>query len=242
MAAELAEPDTTTEAKVSGPDETSPSRFLEDWNGWTPEAKEAVSQLNVHTYSTGDRLAVRDIAKATDKPLSMSEVEGNWGGDSWNPDSIENGLGMATRITDDLRELDPESWVLWQPVEDLYNMELGEKKNWGSVFIDFDCNADGDSVRRLADGAADPSCRTAVNSKYNTIRNFTHYIAPGDRIIPTSDGKTTSALKADGSGLSMVHTNDSDQAKTIKVDLSKFAAIAAGATVTPVVTTQSPIR
>ncbi|MFK4640257.1 family 43 glycosylhydrolase [Paenarthrobacter histidinolovorans] len=240
MAAELAEPGTTTDAKVSGPDETSPSRFLEDWNGWTPEAKQAVSQLNVHTYSTGDRLAVRDVAKATDKPLSMSEVEGNWGGDSWNPDSIENGLGMATRITDDLRELDPESWVLWQPVEDLYNMELGEKKNWGSVFIDFDCNAEGNSVRRLADGAADPSCRTKVNSKYNTIRNFTHYIAPGDRIIPTSDGKTTSALKADGSGLAMVHTNDSDQARTIKVDLSKFATIAAGATVTPVVTTESP--
>ncbi len=240
MAAELAEPGTTTDAKVSGPDETSPSRFLEDWNGWTPEAKQAVTQLNVHTYSTGDRLAVRDVAKATDKPLSMSEVEGNWGGDSWNPDSIENGLGMATRITDDLRELDPESWVLWQPVEDLYNMELGEKKNWGSVFIDFDCNAEGNSVRRLADGAADPSCRTKVNSKYNTIRNFTHYIAPGDRIIPTSDGKTTSALKADGSGLAMVHTNDSDQARTIKVDLSKFATIAAGATVTPVVTTESP--
>lgn len=240
MAAELAEPGTTTDAKVSGPDETSPSRFLEDWNGWTPEAKQAVSQLNVHTYSTGDRLAVRDVAKATDKPLSMSEVEGNWGGDSWNPDSIENGLGMATRITDDLRELDPESWVLWQPVEDLYNMELGEKKNWGSVFIDFDCNAEGNSVRRLTDGAADPSCRTKVNSKYNTIRNFTHYIAPGDRIIPTSDGKTTSALKADGSGLAMVHTNDSDQARTIKVDLSKFATIAAGATVTPVVTTESP--
>ena len=240
MAAELAEPGTTTDAKVSGPDETSPSRFLEDWNGWTPEAKQAVTQLNVHTYSTGDRLAVRDVAKATDKPLSMSEVEGNWGGDSWNPDSIENGLGMATRITDDLRELDPESWVLWQPVEDLYNMELGEKKNWGSVFIDFDCNAEGNSVRRLADGAADPSCRTKVNSKYNTIRNFTHYIAPGDRIIPTSDGKTTSALKADGSGLAMVNTNDSDQARTIKVDLSKFATIAAGATVTPVVTTESP--
>ncbi|BCW34993.1 hypothetical protein StoSoilA2_10490 [Arthrobacter sp. StoSoilA2] len=240
MAAELAEPGTTTQAKVSGPDETSPSRFIEDWNGWTPETKQAVSQLNVHTYSTGDRIRVRDIAKSTGKPLSMSEVEGNWGGDSWNPDSMENGLGMATRITDDLRELDPESWVLWQPVEDLYNMELGEKKNWGSVFIDFDCNADGNSARRLADGAADPSCRTKVNSKYNAIRNFTHYIEPGDRIIPTSDAKTTSAVKNNGTGLVMVHTNDSDQAKTVKLDLSKFAAIAPGATVTPVVTTGSP--
>ncbi|WP_051389383.1 glycoside hydrolase [Arthrobacter sp. 35W] len=240
MAAELAKPGTTTTAKVSGPDETSPTGFITDWNGWTAQTKQAVSQLNVHTYSTGDRLGVRDIAKAADKPLSMSEVEGNWGGDSWNPTSIDNGLGMASRITDDLRELDPESWVLWQPVEDLYNMQLGEKKNWGSVFIDFDCNADGKSARRIAAGEADPTCRTTVNSKYNTIRNFTHYIAPGDRIIPTSDGKTTSALKQDGSGLTMVHTNDSDQAHTVKLDLSRFATIAPGATVTPITTTESP--
>ncbi|WP_426998288.1 family 43 glycosylhydrolase [Pseudarthrobacter sp. N5] len=240
MAAELAKAGTTTGAKVSGPDETNPSKFMEDWNGWTPEAKQAVSQLNVHTYSTGDRMKVRDVAKAAHKPLSMSEVEGNWGGDTWNPNSIKNGLGMAARITDDLRELDPESWVLWQPVEDLYNMELVEKKNWGSVFIDFDCNAAGNSARRIADGAADPSCRTAVNSKYNTIRNFTHYIAPGDRIIPTSDASTTSAVKSDGSGLVMVHTNESDLARTVKLDLSKFGTISAGATVTPVVTTESP--
>ena len=38
----------------------------------------------------------------------------------------------------------------------------------------------------------------------------------------------------------MVHTNDSDQAKTVKLDLSRFATIGAGATVTPVVTTESP--
>ena len=109
MAAELAKPGTTTTAKVSGPDETSPSGFVQDWNGWSNETKAQVSQLNVHTYSTGDRNRVRDIAKAADKPLWMSEVEGNWGGDSWNPDSIENGLGIASRITEDLRELEPGS-------------------------------------------------------------------------------------------------------------------------------------
>lgn len=240
MAAELAKPGTTTAAKVSGPDETSPSTFVTDWNGWSAETKAQVSQLNVHTYSTGDRNRVRDIAKAADKPLWMSEVEGNWGGDSWNPDSIENGLGIASRVSDDLRELEPSAWVLWQPVEDLYNMQLGEKKNWGSVFVDFDCNSEGNSVRRVADGAADPSCKVKINSKYNTLRNFTHYIVPGDRIIPTNNNKTTSALKANGNGLTMVHTNDSASPVTVDVDLSRFGAIANGATVTPVVTTQSP--
>ncbi len=240
LAAELAEEGTTTDAAVSGPDETNPGRFIEDWNGWSPEAKQVVGQLNVHTYGTGDRLRVRDIAKSADKPLWMSEVEGNWGGNSWNPASIDNGLGIAQHVTADLRELDPSAWVLWQPVEDLYNMEKSEKLNWGSVFIDFDCNENGDSVRRLADGDADPSCKVVTNTKFDTLRNFTHYIEPGDRVVPTNNDQTTSAVKADGSGAVLVHTNASGDAKTVRVDLSRFATIGAGATVTPIVTTESP--
>ncbi|WP_341976730.1 RICIN domain-containing protein [Microbacterium sp. LWO13-1.2] len=239
LAAELAEPGTTTDAVISGPDETSPDRFVEDWNGWSSEAKGAVAQLNVHTYSTGSRHLVRDIAKSADKPLWMSEVEGNWGGDSWNPDAIENGLGIAERVNSDLRELEPEAWVLWQPVEDLYNMEKVEKKNWGSVFIDFDCNAEGDSVRRIADGDQNPECGIRTNSKYDTLRNFTHYIKPGDQLVRVNDNDTTAAIDGDGSGATLVYTND-DEAKTIQIDLSLFGDVATGASVTPVVTTGSP--
>ncbi|GAA1829545.1 family 43 glycosylhydrolase [Agromyces salentinus] len=238
--AELTATETTTDALLSGPDETNPGQFVADWEGWTPEAKQAVDQLNVHTYGTGDRLRARDIAKAADKPLWMSEVEGNWGGNAWNPASIENGLGIAQHITGDLRELDPSAWVLWQPVEDLYNMEKQEKLNWGSVFIDFDCTADGDSERRLADGDADPSCKVVTNSKFDAIRNFTHYIEPGDRIVPTDDTQTTSAVKADGSGAVLVHTNPSGDERTVRVDLSRFGELGAGATVKPIVTTESP--
>ncbi|WP_127794578.1 glycoside hydrolase [Agromyces sp. LHK192] len=240
LAAELAESDTTTDAAVSGPDETNPGKFVADWDGWTPEAKAVVEQLNVHTYGTGDRLRARDIAKSAGKPLWMSEVEGNWGGNGWNPSSIENGLGIAQHITADLRELDPSAWVLWQPVEDLFNMERQEKLNWGSVFIDFDCNADGDSERRIAAGDADPSCRVATNTKFDTLRNFTHYIEPGDRIVPTNDAQTTSAVKQDGSGAVLVHTNASGDERTVRIDLSGFGDLAPGATVTPIVTTQSP--
>lgn len=240
LAARLARAGTTTDVPISAMDETNPSIFLQNWNAWSTQAKSEVDQLNVHTYGTGDRLGVRDVAKASDKPLWMSEVEGDWDGTGFNLTNIENGLGMAGRITDDLRELEPSAWVFWQPVEDLYNMDSVENKNWGSIFIDFDCNADGDSVRRLARGDADPSCQVLTNAKYNTVRNFTHYIHPGDRLIPAGNTQTTAAVAASGTGLTLVHANTEASARDLTIDLSQFGTLSPGATITPIVTTQSP--
>ncbi|WP_223357723.1 glycoside hydrolase [Leifsonia sp. ZF2019] len=241
LQSELAQPGTTTGAHISAMDETNPSIFMTDWNGWSQQAKAAVDQLNVHTYGTSGRTQVRDVAKANGKDLWMSEVEGDWDGTGVNNQTnINNGIGMATRITDDLRELEPSAWIFWQPVEDYYNMQKVEKLNWGSIDIDFDCNADGNSVRRLADGDADPSCRVVTNAKYNTVRNFTHYIRPGDHIIPSTNAATTAALAADGGTVTLVHTNAGTAPEDLTIDLSKFGAIDAGATVTPIVTTESP--
>lgn len=240
LADELAKPDTTTGALLAAPDETNPSKFVEDWNGYTDEARDDIDRLNVHTYGTSGRVEVRDIAKTSEKPLWMSEVEGDWDGTGFNQTNINNGIGMAGRIMDDLRELEPSAWIFWQPVEDYYNMQKVENKNWGSVFIDFDCNAEGMSERRLADGDADPSCTVKTNSKYNTVRNFTHYIRPGDFIVPTNDTNTTAAVKSDDSGAVLVHANATNESQAVTVDLSKFDAIAPGATITPIVTTESP--
>ncbi|WP_448721191.1 glycoside hydrolase [Microbacterium natoriense] len=239
LAARLAEPGTTTDVPISAMDETNPSIFATNWNAWSDSSKAEVDQLNVHTYGTSGRLVVRDIAKSADKPLWMSEVEGDWDGTGHNLTNIENGLGMAGRIVDDLRELEPSAWVFWQPVEDAYNMEKVEDLNWGSVLVDFDCNADGDSERRIADGDADPSCKVKTNAKYNTVRNFTHYIHPGDALIPSGNAQTTAAVSASGDGATLVHVNTEAAPRELKIDLSRFGEIAPGATVTPIVTTQS---
>ncbi|QOC27273.1 RICIN domain-containing protein [Microbacterium hominis] len=242
LAARLAAPGTTTDVPISAMDETNPSTFVTNWNGWSQTSRDEVSQLNVHTYGTSNRTMVRDIAKTSDKPLWMSEVEGNWDSSNagFNQTNIDNGLGMAGHMIDDLRELEPRAWVFWQPVEDLYNMQKVEKTNWGSVFIDFDCNAQNQSARRLADGDADASCKVLTNAKYNTIRNFTHYIRPGDHIVPTNDTQTTAAVTAAGDGVNLVHVNTEASARTVRLDLSNFGQIAPGAKVTPIVTTQSP--
>ncbi|WP_102157865.1 Ig-like domain-containing protein [Zhihengliuella halotolerans] len=240
LAERLDAPQTETDVAISAMDETNPSRFVTNWNAYGPAARDAVEQLNVHTYGTGDRVVVRDIAKTADKPLWMSEVEGSWDATGHNLTNIENGLGMAGRIVDDMRELEPEAWVFWQPVEDLYNMEKVENSNWGSVLVDFDCDENGDSARRIADGEADPSCAVLTNSKFNTVRNFTHFIEPGDRFVPAGDDNTTAALNASGDGVDLVHVNESDAAATVTVDLSAFGDVSDDANVTPVVTTESP--
>ncbi|MBS1906440.1 MAG: RICIN domain-containing protein [Actinobacteria bacterium] len=239
LAARLAEPGTTTQVPISAMDETNPSTFVTDWNGWSAQAKSQVSQLNVHTYGTSDRVVVRDIAKSSDKPLWMSEVEGDWSGTDFDQGNIDNGLGMAGRMVDDLRELERRAWVFWQPVEDAYNMQKVENKNWGSVYVDFDCNAEGTSLRRIAAGEADPTCKVTTNAKFNTVRNFTHYIHPGDTLLPSGNDQTTAAIPASGDGLTLVHVNSDSAEHDVTIDLSRFGAIAPGATVTPIVTTQS---
>lgn len=253
LAAELAKDGTSTDAVISAMDETDPSKFMTNWNGYSQQAKDAVSQLNVHTYGTNDRRRVRDLANSTDKPLWMSEVGGFWTGNpalgdstsGWDRSNITNGLGIAGRMVNDLRELEPDAWVFWQPVEDTYKQEKADK-GWGSIYVDFDCNyagREGFSNRRLNDGAsADAAkCKVLTNQKYNTTRNFTHYIRPGDFLIQNDNAKTASALDADGNGASLVHFNDTPTAEKVTIDLSRFGSIAPGATVTPVVTTKSPL-
>jgi hypothetical protein len=253
LAAELAQDGTTTDAAISAMDETDPTKFMTNWNGYSQEAKDAVSQLNVHTYGTNDRRRVRDLANSTDKPLWMSEVGGFWTGNpalgdstsGWDRSNITNGLGIAGRMVNDLRELEPDAWVFWQPVEDTYKQEKGDK-GWGSIYVDFDCNYEGRedfSNRRINDGANAEAakCKVLTNQKYNTTRNFTHYIRPGDFLIQNDNAKTASALDADGNGATLVHFNDTPTAEKVTIDLSRFGSIAPGATVTPVVTTKSPL-
>lgn len=237
LAAELQRPDRTTTAVPSGPDETNPSLFMEDWDGWSDAAREAVGQLNVHTYASGNRVLVRDVSKITGIPLWMSEVEGDFGLWGHDPNDMNNGIGMAQAIIDDLRELEPVAWVFWQPVENRWGSETYDG-NWGSIYVDFDCDADGNSARRLADGEADPSCGIVTSTKFDAVRNFTHYIRPGDFRIAVDDPETTAFLDADTDGAVLVHVNPTGEAREVTLDLTRFGTTE-GATVTPVLTSQS---
>jgi O-glycosyl hydrolase len=216
-------------ADISAMDETNPSIFAQNWNAYSQASRDLVDQMNVHTYGTGQRTTVRDLAKAADKPLWMSEVEGDWG-DGQSFTDMRPGLGLAQRIVDDLRELEPKAWVFWQPVEDYDNMKPGGESakggNWGSIQLPFSCTSK-DTLE---------SCPIYTNTKFDTARNFTHFIRPGDKLIKVDDTSSAAAVTANGKGASLVHVNSSTEARTVTIDLSKFRTVARNATVTPVVT------
>ncbi|GGK54740.1 RICIN domain-containing protein [Streptomyces flaveus] len=218
-----------TDAEISAMDETNPSTFTQNWLSYPQEVRDLVDQMNVHTYGTGGRTSARDLAKAEDKPLWMSEVEGDWG-DGQSFTDMRPGLGLAQRIVDDLRELEPSAWVFWQPVEDYDNMKPGGESakggNWGSIQLPFSCTSE-DTLE---------SCPIYTNTKFDTARNFTHYIKPGDRLIQVNDTSSAAAVSKKGDRASVVHVNSTTGARTVTVDLSKFGKISRHASVTPVVT------
>lgn len=218
-----------TKAEISAMDETNPSIFSTNWNTYPQEVRDLVGQMNVHTYGTGQRTTVRDLAKAADKPLWQSEVEGDWG-DGQSFTDMRPGLGLAQRIVDDLRELEPRAWVFWQPVEDYDNMKPGGESakggNWGSIQLPFSCTSK-DTLE---------SCPIYTNTKFDTARNFTHYIKPGDRLIKTDDTSSAAAVSKKGNGATVVHVNSTTETRAVTVDLSKFGKVSRSATVTPVVT------
>ncbi|MDF2807873.1 MAG: hypothetical protein K0S43_2819, partial [Cellulosimicrobium sp.] len=189
----------STDAVISAMDETNPGTFATNWNAYPQAVRDQVSQLNVHTYGTGQRTTVRDIAKGEDKPLWMSEVGGNWSSTGQDFETMESGLGSAQHIVDDLRELEPSAWVFWQPVEDYANMAPGGESangmNWGEIQIPFDCTAE-DTLE---------TCPIYTNTKYWATQNFTHYIEPGDSLIRSDDASSTAAVSADGTSATVVH-------------------------------------
>jgi O-glycosyl hydrolase len=219
-----------TSAGIAAMDETNPGTFTTNWNTYPADVKAKVDQLNVHTYGTGQRTAVRDIAKGEGKRLWMSEVGGSWSSTGQDFESMESGLGSAQHIADDLRELEPSAWVFWQPVEDYTNMapggESAEGMNWGEIQIPFDCTAD-DTLE---------TCPIYTNTKYLTTQNFTHFIAPGDHLVGVDDTNSTAAVAASGDAATVVHVNSTTSERAVTLDLSGFGSIEAGATVTPFVT------
>ncbi|WP_199920562.1 RICIN domain-containing protein, partial [Streptomyces sp. NRRL S-481] len=99
-------------------------------------------------------------------------------------------------------------------------------KNWGSIHIPFNCTAK-DTLE---------TCPVKANTKFHTLRNFTHHIRPGDHFVKADDPSSVAAVRGSGRGATVVHVNNGTTPRAVTLDLSRFRRVPHGATVTPVVT------
>ncbi|WP_090920027.1 RICIN domain-containing protein [Bacillus sp. 103mf] len=209
---------------VSAMDETSPSHFRNDWDQYDSVTRNNIGRLNVHTYNTANRTAVRDIAKGTGKPLWMSENDLGHGGDGQNFEDIRPGLVLSEKIQDDIQQLEPKAWVVWQAIEDEVNMDpQHENSNWGLIQVDFE--------------PKDPSnVKINKNKKYYTMGNYSKFIRPGDQVINSNNKNTLAAIDSKNNSVVVVYTNSSSEEKSINVDLSGFESVKETSAATPYVT------
>ncbi|MFE6036775.1 glycoside hydrolase [Streptomyces sp. NPDC056452] len=197
---------------VAAMDETNPGLFRSNWEAYAPGVRDAVGRLNTHTYGTNGRTGVRDIAKGEATPLWMSEVDVG-GSVPQSFTDMRPALDLAGRINDDIRELEPRAWVLWQAVEDYENMTPAhENSNWGLIQTDF----------TPADAATEPLRK---NKKYWAMANYSRFVRPGARVINTDDAHTLAALRPGGQGAVVVHTNTTGADQDITLDLSGFRSV-----------------
>ncbi|MNN56363.1 hypothetical protein D3C81_1712850 [compost metagenome] len=108
-------------------------------------------------------------------------------------------MELAERIIFDLRMLQPAAWVYWQAVED-----EGANNNWGFIHSDFN-------------GAE----TYEITKQYYAMGNFSRYILPGSRILPTDDGRSVAAYQEDMQQLTVVVRNEQAE-KELIYDLTPF--------------------
>ncbi|WP_407267846.1 glycoside hydrolase [Radiobacillus sp. PE A8.2] len=208
---------------VSAMDETNPNKYRNNWSQYDAATKANIGQMNVHTYWPGERTSVRDLAKAEEKRLWMSEVDLG-GSVPQDFDSIEPGLDLAERITSDITNLEPRAWVMWQAVENETNMNAdNENSNWGLIQVPFE-----------PEDASEVEIKK--NKKYYTMGNYTKFIRPGYQMINSNDANTLAAIDKDNGKIVVVYTNQSDAPQQIDFDLSGFASVGQSASATPYVT------
>ncbi|MEV6423548.1 RICIN domain-containing protein [Streptomyces sp. NPDC051662] len=200
---------------IAAMDETNPGKFRSDWESYTTDVRKTVGRLNTHTYGTNGRTAVRDIAKGETKPLWMSEVD-TGGSVPQSFTDMSPALDLAQRINEDIRELEPRAWVLWQAVEDYENMTPGhENSNWGLIQTDF-----------TPDDAATEPLRK--NKKYWAMANYSRFVRPGARIVGTDDPRTLAAVRPGGNGTVVVHTNPTGEERELTLNLDGFRTASNG--------------
>lgn len=192
-----------TDMALSASDETSYDHALTAWRAYPPETRALVSQVNVHGYQGGggDRVGLdRAVRIESGKPLWNSE----------HGDRDATGFDMARNFHRDMAWLRPLAWCYWQAIDG--GLQGKGNSGWGLI--------DGDMMEaRLL----------RANPKAYVFAQYSRHIRPGMKILDQGDTETVVALDETSGRLVVAAMNSRRQPRTLRVDLSAFAARGAAA-------------
>lgn len=202
------------DVQISGTDETDIDVQMKTYQKLTKEAKSTITRIDTHSYSGIGREALKNLALAEGKNLWMSEVDAG-AVEGKNAGQMGAGLWLAKQILQDMNELKPSAWILWQVIDNHISKSgyQGKKDNgmpdieqgyWGTAIADHD----NEKIR--------------LTMKYYALGQFTRYIRPGDTIISGND-KSMAAYNAKKKQLTIVAVNMEENEVNAAFDLSDFS-------------------
>ncbi len=202
---------------LAGCDQSNASETNSCLDNLSQDALNALERIDTHTYSVAGKAKLSEKAKGLSKNLWMSESDGNDKAGT-NAGEMTAGLGLAARIGGDMNKLQPSAWILWQAIgsycgkepfdgnsdpASLNQSELDRNGFWGLSYADMDKE------------------EVVLTKKYYAMGQYTRYIRKGDSMIVGDDQNTVSYDK-NNNELKIVVYNTSNQAKSMKYDLTGF--------------------
>nr|WP_307991459.1 glycoside hydrolase [uncultured Niameybacter sp.] len=211
-----------TDTVVAAMDESILDTGLQNFKSFSQDTKDVMEKWNVHTYGGSKRKESKNAAAMESMDLWMSEVDLGGSG-SHNPDSILPALDLAKRITQDMKEIQPTAWCIWQAVENWPNMmPEGENSNWGLILANFEGEGAG--------GLDAEAYRTT--KKFYSTKQFSKFIRPGAIMLEINDGNTLGFYDKAEDKLVYVYINDDNyNNKEVSFDLKGFNSQGAQATI-----------
>lgn len=202
-----------THTHITASDETNCKLQLTAIKGYSEEAWKHIDRLSVHTYERSwKRLGT--YAVRHNIPLWMTETD--W---SNSINGCKNGMGpglwFSKKIIQDLNNLSPQAWIMWQvigsytgsePFDGNYDGPQVDMNNgfWGVATCDFD-------KREIL-----------LSRKYYCFGQFTRYIRPKMTLLPIDSLTVGAYNKSDGT-LVIVAVNDKKKERALSLDLSEFS-------------------
>lgn len=194
---------------ISASDETNVGLSVEGLRKYSAAGVlSKVGQWNTHTYSgsIADRAHLAFLAHQAEIPLWMSEVGAGGSG-------IAGNLNLAQKLIDDMRYLQPLTWIDWQYIEE-------PNDQWCTVRGNF-------------------AAQTYAKVKnYYVRQHFSRFIPQGSRIITSLNNQSLAALNARQDTLVLVVLNTGTKA-VHRIDLSQFTDIAPAAQIRAFRTSES---
>ena len=190
---------------VAAADETNVWRTGENIkNVYTKEAIDALSQVNTHSYSVGDYNHTRNAVLEANKPLYMTEVDGDGSIGGEESGSMGPALWFANKINEDLRGLEPNAWVMWQATAMAYDGEHKDSGYWNICSIDKETG------------------EIHKPKKYYAYKQFTKFIRPGDTLVKTDYLNIVSAINEEEGKVVFVITNTDSRDKSYNFDVANI--------------------